>query len=68
MPNKPASQIKDSKIKNKEVTDVSNIQNYVNSNEVIKDLINKTVEEYKAFYDSEILALKIEDIKKVRIL
>ena len=67
MPNKKrASQIKDAKIKNKDVTDVSSIEEHVSSTEVIKDMINKTVEEYKAFYDNETLALKIEleDIKK----
>ena len=64
--NKQASQIKESKIKNKDITDVSNIQAYVSFNEVIKDLINKVAKEYKAFYDSKTRTLKmeLEDNKK----
>ena len=47
--NKRASQIKDFEFKNKNVTNISNPQVYINSNEVIKDLIDKAVEEYNAF-------------------
>ena len=48
------------------VNNVESSNNGCNPSENIKDLFNKAVEEWKAQYDSEILALKmeLEEVKK----
>ena len=69
---KRAKQLREDKTRNRSfngecsVNNVESSNNGSNPSENIKDLFNKAVEEWKAQYDSEILALKmeLEEVKK----
>ena len=62
---KHSSQYKREKSKKRSVENDENVQNINNLGENIKELFNKAVEDWKAKYDSEILALKME-LEKVK--
>ena len=69
---KRAKQVREDRVRNKSFNGESSVNNLEPSNsgcnpgENIKDLFYKAVEEWKAQYDSEILALKmeLEEVKK----
>ena len=63
---KHSSQYKQEKSKKRSVENDETVQNINNLGENIKELFNKAVEDWKAKYDSEILALKmeLEEVKK----
>ena len=69
---KRAKQLREDRVKNRSFNVESSVNNLepsisgFNPSENIKDLFNKAVEEWKAQYDSEILALKmeLEEVKK----
>ena len=69
---KRAKQLKEDRKRNRSFNRESSVSNVESSNtgcnpsENIKDLFSKAVEEWKAQYDSEILALKmgLEEVKK----
>ena len=63
---KHSSQYKQEKSKKRSVENDENVHNINNLGENIKELFNKAVEDWKAIYDSEILALKmeLEEVKK----
>ena len=69
---KRAKQLKEDRVRNRSFNGESSVNNLeptntgCNPSENIKDLFNKAVEEWKAQYDSEILALKmeLEEVKK----
>ena len=69
---KRAKQLKEDRVRNRSFNEESSVNNLeptntgYNPSENIKDLFNKAVEEWKAQYDSEILALKmeLEEVKK----
>ena len=63
---KHSSQYKQEKSKKRSVENDKNIQNINNLGENIQELFNKAVEDWKAKYNSEILALKmeLEEVKK----
>ena len=69
---KRAKQLREDRTRNRSfngessVNNVESCNNCCNPSENIKDLLNKAVEEWKAQYDCEILALKLEleEVKK----
>ena len=68
---KCATQLREDRVRNRSFNGESSVNNVERSNsgcnpsENIKNLFNKAVEEWKAQYDSEILALKMElEVKK----